>query len=348
MTYLHPRSFGGPQGAWEWNDAGTRLVAVHRKYRLPNGRFVVDERIPVDDLFMVVWDLAGENWEGVSLLRSMYRSWVEKDMLARIGMIDAQNRGVGIPDVELSPTDTLADQRSLVEIAKSLRGGSKERAFVVRANGQKVGFLTSTGAVVDTASMIMQRNNDIASAASTDFMQQGQTQSGSRATGSVLMVSYMQELDATRQFLEEQINHGAGYLNGLIEDIMAANFPGAKKRPRIESSRVSPTEQLDNVPNILDAVQKGGLVHDLEVENHVRKALGVKELTQNEFDDLKTQNMPPNLGGRPSEVRDPTQDSSRDDEASSRFRTPSEKKTLVGRARPTNRASWDWLQSNGD
>ena len=30
LTYLHPKSLGGPLGPWEWSKDGTRLVAVHR------------------------------------------------------------------------------------------------------------------------------------------------------------------------------------------------------------------------------------------------------------------------------------------------------------------------------
>jgi hypothetical protein len=283
LTYLHPKSFDGPTGPWEWNKQGTRLVAVHRRYRRPNGSVVVDERIPIEDVFLAVWDLTGENWEGVSMLRSMYRAWVEKDILSRVGMIDAQNRGVGIPDAELGPNDQKADRDMLVEIAKGMRGGSPERKFIVRANGQKIGFLTSSGNVVDTAGMILARNGELASAGGTNFMEQGQTASGSRATGSVMMVSHMQD----------QVNHGAGYLRGLSEELQDMNFRNVKEYARIVGTCVSPADQLDNVPNILDAIQKGGMLHDLAVENHVRKAMHVAPLDQASFDKLKAAAQPP-------------------------------------------------------
>lgn len=69
LTYLHPRSLGGPRGPWEFDATGTRLVAVHRAYNRPDGSAVFDERIPIEDLFPVVWGMAGENWEGVPLIR---------------------------------------------------------------------------------------------------------------------------------------------------------------------------------------------------------------------------------------------------------------------------------------
>jgi hypothetical protein len=103
---------------------------------------------------------------------------------------------------------------------------------------------------------------------------------------------------------------------------------------------------LDNVPNILDAVQKGGLLHDLSVENHVRKALGVQQLTQDEFDDLKAQAQPKDLGGRPPEVGDFDREDPRDDAEGRRFGM-AEKKTPDGGSAPRpSGASWPWLKSN--
>jgi len=348
LTYLHPRSLGGPQGPWEWDENGVRLVAVHRSYRLPNLSPVFDERIPISDVFPVVWWMAGDNWEGVPMIRSMYRAYTEKDLAAKIQMIDLQNRGVGIPDVELAPGDGPKAAETLKKIAEDLRGGSKERAYVVRSPGQKVGFLVSSGTTLDSTPIIDGKNMEIAAASGTDFQQQGQTQSGSRATGSVLMVNYMQELDAIRQWVQDQINHGAGNTRGLTEELEDENFgpPGEEGYTKIVGSRVSPTEQLDNVPNILDAVQKGSLVHDLSVENYVRKSLGVPDLSADEFNRIKSVGeRVPNLGGRPDSPTPTDVEDPRDDSAGRSFGL-TEKKTLDG-GKPQRRRgrSYVWLES---
>ena len=342
LTYLHPRSLGGPRGPWEFNAAGTRLVAVHRAYKSPDGMSVFDERIPVEDLSAVIWWMSGEMWEGVPMIRPMYRAWVEKDLAQKIQMVDLQNRGVGIPKAKLGPSDGAKEAETLGKIAKDLRGGSKERQYIVEGHDQEIKFLTSEGGVLNADPIIQAKNNEYAAGGGTDFQQQGQTQSGSRATGSVLMVSYMQELDATRVWVQEQINDGAGYLQGQVEEL-TAQFGPQEEATRLVGPRVNATDQLDNVPNILDAIQKGGMTHDLHVENYVRKAQGVRELTPEEFERLRREQVK-NLGGRPHEVRPSDVDDARDDDLS-RVGLQ-EKKTLpAGMPQRASGASYGWLAS---
>ena len=346
LTYLHPRSLGGTLGPWEFDKSGTRLVAVHRHYRKPgmSSEQVTDERIPIEDIFATVWWMTGENWEGISFLRSMYRAWKEKDLTAKIQMIDLLNRGVGIPKVKLGPNDGKTERDTAKEIVKDMRQGDKSRAFIVEGHEQDYKFLTSEGGTVDSGTILAGKNMEIAAAGATDFMQQGQTDSGSRATGSVLMVSYMQQLDAVREWVQEQVNHGAGYMQGLVEELVYTNFGEDVECPQIIGSRVSPTEQLDNVPNILDAVQKGGLTHDLAVENHVRKALGVKEMTAAEFEKAKKAMEP--LGGRPQEVGDFDREEPRDDNAGRAFGLRAEKKSPDASRPPKRSVSYPWQRSS--
>lgn len=346
LTYLHPKSLGGPLGPWEWSKDGSRLVAVHRMYRRPDGTQEINERIPTDLLFASVWWMTGENWEGQSFLRPMIRNFTNKDLAGKIAMIALMNGGVGIPMGTLGPAAGGKDAETLKQQAKDLRGGDKSRNFIVLANGQKMEFLTTNGNVIDATPIIAEQNMDIAAGGSTDFMQAGQTASGSRAGGSVMMVSYMQQLDATVRWLEEQINHGAGYLRGEVEDLLLANFAPSRKMAGIRLSRVSPTEQLDNVPNILDAVQKGGLLHDLNVENHVRKALGIDPLDEAAFGKLKAERGPiPNLGGRPDRPTPTDRNEPRDDDAGRAFGLTAQKKTSGGTPPKRSPAFFPWLRS---
>lgn len=345
LTYLHPRSLGGPTGPWEFDAGGTRLVAIHRSFMKPDATSVMDERIPIEDVFPVVWWMAGENWEGVPIIRSMYRAWVEKDLASKIQMVDLQNRGVGIPKGKLAAGDSDKAAQTLKQMAADLRGGSKERQFLLLSDGQEMEFLTSTGTTLDAAPILDMRNNEIAAAATTDFQQQGQTASGSRATGSVLMVSYMQQIDAVREIFQEQINHGAGYCSGLVEELVYENFGPDEECPRIVGSRVSPTEQLDNIPNIVDAVNKGSLTHDLAVENHVRKGYGIAPLTPEAFQKAKDEaKMIPNVGGRPDRPTPVDREEPRDDEAGRAFGLK-EKKTPDAKPQRRNGSSYVWLRS---
>lgn len=351
LTYLHPRSLGGGMGPWEWDKGTGRLVAVHRQYLLPGGGQVSDERIPIEDISASVWWQTGENWEGSALIRPMYGAWKKKDLASKIGMIALMNGGVAIPMATMGQGDGPKDRDALKTIAADLRGGSKERQFIILANGQKIELMTSNGTIVDARPMVQEQNMDIAAAGSMDFMQQGQSESGSRAGGSVMMVAFMQQLDALREWNQEQINHGAGYLKGDVEELIYSNFDPVKECPVIEISRVSPTEQLDNGPNISDAVQKGSISLDLKVENHMRHAYGIEELSQDEFDAIREKmvqaRQPVDLGGRPQEVGDFDREDPRDDKMGRQFglAATAQKKT-PGATRPTRRGAYSLWQGS--
>ena len=344
LTYLHPRSLGGPIGAWEWNEEGTDLVALHRQYSLPDGSRVQDERIPIEDVFLFVHGMAGQNWEGSPMIRPMYRAFTEKDLAAKIQMIDLQNRGVGIPRAKLAPGDGSKQADTLFGMAKDLRGGSKERQAILLADGQELGFLTSEGNVVEASPIIDGRNNEIAAGAGTDFQQTGQTSSGSRATGSVLMVNYMQELDALRVFGEDMWNHGAGTLRGPVEELCDENYGPQEEYPRIVCRPISATTQIDNVKHIMEWIKSGG-IHDLHAENEVRKSLGVAPMTAEEFQKAKDAAKPiPDIGGRPDSPNPADRDEPRDDESGRAFGL-AEKKTPSGGTRPPSSVrSWGWLK----
>lgn len=346
LTYLHPRSLGGILGPWEWDRDTGRLVAIHRSYQLPYGGQVSDERIAIEDISASIWWQTGENWEGQSLMRPMYRDWINKDLASKIGMIALMNGGVGIPKATMAAGDGKTDATTLARIAGDLRGGSKERQFILLKNGQAIELMTSNGTIVDARPMIQEANLGFAAAGSMDFMQQGQSESGSRAGGSVMMVAYMQQLDALREWSQEQINHGAGYLQGDVEELIYANFDNVKECPQIEISRVSPTEQLDNGPNISDAVQKGAMIHDLKVDNHLRHAYGVPELTQDEFDQLKQNDAPANLGGRPQEVGPADVQDPRNDKLGRQFGLVSAQKKTPDATRQTRRGVYSLWQGS--
>lgn len=352
-TYLHPKSLGGPLGAWEWSPDGSTLVAVHRAYSRPDGSREIDERIRIEDIDAAVWWHTGENWEGVSLIRSMYGAWVKKDLASKIAMIALLNGGVGIPMATLGPNDGKTDRDALTAIAKDSRGGNKERQFIVLANGQKMEFLTTQGQIVDARPVIDAQNMDMASAGATDFMQAGQTSSGSRAGGSVMMVAHMQQVNATLRWLQDNINHGSGYLRGDVEDLIYANFENVRECPHIDLSQVSPADQIDNLTLLGDLTQKGVVPRSLKIANAALDRLGYPLMTQAEWDaaEESAQKKAANSGGagRPDNATETDRNEPRNDKAGRAFGltdTAAEKKSPGGGIRPMKSPeSWPWLIS---
>ena len=348
LKWLHPRSIRDDNG-WEMDDQDN-LLAVHRTFKDGTGQMVSDQRIESKDLFLVRWNGRGPNWEGRAFIRSMYKEWKLAELALKIWLIHLQNCGVGIPMAKLSGLGGPKERDTLVEILKSLRGGSKERAFIVIEKEEDIKYLTSDGQVADAGAVMETLARRIAGAGGQEAFQQGSTDSGSRAAASALLTPFLMKVDAARIIFQNIINHGVANLVGLVEEEVYNNFGEVDECPQIVGSRVSPTEQLDNIPHVLDAIQKGGMAPHLKYNNEIARRLGWPTLTEEEFAASMSSRVgqPGGGPGRPPEIgpKDNPQDP-RDDTAGRRFGLQEgQPRRPLGEIPPMRKGvSWPWLAS---
>ena len=341
IKWLHPRSL--EQGNAWWMDASDNLLGVSRSFTDGTGR-AVRQFVRSEDLFIVPWDRRGPNWEGNAFIRPMYKPWKMRELAEKIDLIDLQNRGVGIPIAKLASGGGPKERDQLLAILKDLRYGSKERAFIVINNDEEIKFLTSENQSREAQSVIDGKAADIARVGVTQYLESGNTQSGSRAASSSMATGFFVHVDSIRIRIEDMINFGAGPLPGLVEELQDMNFDGVKEYARIVGSRVSPTEQLDNIPLIGDMVQKQVIPPSMKLANEVLKRLGYPEMNEAEWQEARKSPIP-SIGGRPDGAG--TDQEGRDDTDSRRFGLLAEKKTLDGGVKPPMKsvASWPWLAS---
>jgi len=351
LSWLHPRSVD--EDGWVM-DESDNLVAVRRSYADATGAYHAREPIGIDELFLMCWDRRGPNWEGNAFIRPMYKPWLLGEMAEKIDIIDLQNRGVAIPLAKLSGSGGVKERDTLVQMLKDMRGGSKERVFLVIDKESDISFLTSQGQARDAGPTLQYHGSRIVKAAGTEYFEQGNTATGSRAGASALATGFFVEVDAVRILIEDMINCGIRRMPGLVKQLIDMNFDGVKKYPRIVGSRVSPTEQLDNIPLIGDNVAKGVIPPHLKLANQILGRLGYELMSQEEWDAAMEAKKPvQTLGpgspadggpGRPNVAGPDGQ--GRDDTNGRRLMMQEEKKTLPGEIPPMKRgASYPWLQS---
>lgn len=343
LKWLHPRSL---QAGNMWNvDASDNLISVRRQYRDGTGRTVFKEH-PASSIFLVPWDRRGPNFEGNAFIRPMYKPWKIRELAEKIDIIDLQNRGVGIPIAKLSQQGGTKERDTLRAILKNMRGGSKDQAYIVIGADEDVKYLVSEGQAREAQTLLDGKATDVARVGVTQYLESGNTQSGSRAASSSMATGFFIHVDSIRERIQDIFNFGAGTMPGIVEELQDKNFdrPLSKGYARIMGSRISPTEQLDNVPLLTDAIQKGAVTKDIGIENEIRKRLGYPLISPEDFDRL-TARMIPSIGGRPSEPG--TDEQGRDDEMSRRFSgTSTEKKTPGAGSRPMKRpGSYPWQRS---
>jgi hypothetical protein len=176
------------------------------------------------------------------------------------------------------------------------------------------------------------------------FLGDGNTESGSRASGSVHMVAYLQAVEAVKVIFQEQINHGWGEQLGLVEDLIYSNYDDVEECPRIVMSPISPATQLENASLIGDLIQKGAMSKDLNAENYLRKSLGMPDISAEDFQRIQDMNKPvTSIGGRPNEVGDTDREDPRNDKLGRAVGLTEQ--GCGATPQPKRRRSWPWLKS---
>lgn len=140
----------------------------------------IDEPVlPTGRLVAYVWDREGSNWTGRSMLRSVYRNYIVKDRVLRVGAINIERAG-GVPYVE-APEGASGDQiRELDALARRFRVG--EGAGAALPHGAQLKFAIAAGGDGAVA-YLKQQNEEMSRAFFQMVIMLGQTNSGSRALG---------------------------------------------------------------------------------------------------------------------------------------------------------------------
>jgi hypothetical protein len=159
-------------------DGGLRYL---RQLSTPIG----DPGIPASSLVMYVWGKEGANWVGRSMLRSLYRPWLVKDRVIRVGAINIERNGAGVPIITAPPGATKTQIEALTDLAAKVRGGDSAGGAIPHdATLQLMGVI---GSQPDAVGFMRFLNEEMARACLQAFQILGQSASGSRALGSTFL-----------------------------------------------------------------------------------------------------------------------------------------------------------------
>lgn len=147
------------------------------------GQPLTDPPITMDRMVWYVWDREGANWTGRSMLRSVYRNYLTKDRVLRVGAINIERAG-GVPYVEAPEGSSATQIRELDSLARRFRVG--EAAGAALPHGAQLKFAAAAGGDGAVA-YIKQQNEEMARAFLQMVNMLGQTNSGSRALGGTFL-----------------------------------------------------------------------------------------------------------------------------------------------------------------
>ena len=263
---------------WETSADPAAGVEAHQPgitQYVPGGTY----SIPWDKLCVFTFHREGDNFEGIPLLRRVYKDWDIKDKLILINAIRHERQGLGIIQV-IAPEGANQDDIDKV-IANARAARASEEAVFQNEEGYIVEFMdmkSGTGQLTNIIETIEYHDKQIMLAVLAQFIMLGTRSSGSsgsRATSE----------DQSRLFelgLESVARNIAGTLqDAIIKPLCDYNFSNLKgKYPKIEFDKIGD----ENIQHISAAVgtllQANGLTMDPDLEQALRTLLKLPDLPE--------------------------------------------------------------------
>lgn len=256
--------------------------------------------IPIDKSLLFRTTSRKNNPEGYSILRRAYRSWRLKKRIEETEGIGIERDLAGLPVIEvpaefLSADATPGQKKTVAAMEKMLRNirrdeqegvlfplayddnGNKMFNFMLMASGSTRAF--------NTSEVIERYDKRIAMTTLTDFMFLGQDAVGSYA----LSVSKVGMFQAS---LEAVLDNIAAVLNNhAVPRLWKMNGFDLSRMPSIEHDNVQ-SPSVEDIAAFLSAMSGAGapLFPDLELENYLRRLLGLPEREEKDSIDNPDEN----------------------------------------------------------
>lgn len=254
----------------KWNENGGVLESITQQTQIPvkdktMGMFKSVD-IPATKLMYCVEGKEGNNYEGRSLFRSLYKPWFRKDTLEAIEALTAERFGMGIPQFKIPTGSGDKEKREAYRILANL--AAHENLGIVTDNDWEFILHTMSGQGYDIQPAIHSCIEQMAFAMLVQFAILGTTQSGSRAVGEVQQHPYYLAIKAITNDIEQT-------WAGAIRELVDYNFSGVEDYPKLKCGRIEnvDTERFSNmVKNLYDA---GLSVDDDGTESFIRDLVGL-------------------------------------------------------------------------
>lgn len=256
----HPRTIQ----AWKMKDGKTDGIT-----QITQNNGTVE--IPIEKLLIFTNEKEGDNWEGISILRSAYKSWYFKDTFEQIDAMAFERQGLGVPYCKLPNGYKDSDRADAIEIVKNMR--ANEKAYVVYPEGYEVGFMDmGAGKVRDPKSSIEYHNRQIVLNVLAQFLMLGASGTGgSYALSEDQSDFFYDSLQSVAKNIKDIVNKYA------IQQLIDFNWPGTKEYPTLEVDEIGSVDKVAFANAINSLVGANVVTPDKDLEEYVRKELDLPE-----------------------------------------------------------------------
>ena len=269
------------KGFITWEKFAPRLPETIQAWEMPDGESGIqqflptggDVSIPIEKLIIFVNEKEGDNWEGISILRSAFKHWYMKDNLYKIDAIAHERQGVGIPYAVVPENASQQDQDDADEWLKNLR--ANEQARLKYKKGWEFGFLDAkAGTNRNIMPSILHHDRQISKSVLAQFLELGSGGGGG---------SYSLSQDQTELLmlaLQSVARHVANTLNKYaVKRLVDFNFT-VEKYPKLCFTKIGKVDYNMLSTAIQRLAQTGLLTPEPSLERYLRDQMNLPPLPE--------------------------------------------------------------------
>jgi hypothetical protein len=239
--------------------------------------------IPWNNLLVFSHKRKGNNYEGISVLRSAYLHWYMKSLLYKIGGVAADRFGVGIPFIKFKKGATSKDIDKYEELVKNIKSNEKGYA-VFDDNVLEFSILTPSGNAEKgmMQSMIDHHDRKIYDSILAGFLNLSTGDGGSNALSKDQSSFFLRGLQGN-------VNYICSKMNELVRELVWFNYGKVDAYPKFKASNIGSISMDEYTNSIVAAKQAGLLSWNERDENAVREQLKMPELPVKDEEDAETE-----------------------------------------------------------
>ena len=225
--------------------------------------------IPMDKLLVFVNDKEGDNWSGISILRSAYRPWYFKKTIEKINAIAFERQGLGIPTIKLPAEYTKADKAKAIEILKNVR--ANEEAYLVLPFGWEFEFADpKASGAKDPDKTISRYNREMLMSVLAQFLDLGSGPSGSRALSVDQSTTFHNNLTAIAKQLQDVINKYA------VQQLVDLNY-NVQNYPKLKFGSIGVIDYEKLTKSLKSLTDAKVITQDERLEDYMREVMDLPE-----------------------------------------------------------------------
>lgn len=250
---------------WNLDPKTGKLISVWQYAYGDLGKMV---EIPGEFLMVFTLDKEGDNYEGVSALRACYGPWFRKNSYLKLMAIGLEKFAIPTPYMEVPEGKESSQQYTNAKKVLE-KYVSHQQQYITIPAGWKLGFANSNFDASKIREAIDKENSEMANAFLENFLELGQTGSGSYALSNDLSDFFLMGIEHVAQTICEAFN------KRLIPDLIKVNFGPQDFYPelRCEGIKDKPGKEWAEIIKLF--VDAKAITPDADLEAYIREKFGL-------------------------------------------------------------------------